>query len=170
MDSRLAAPPRPGMTVEPALRLLDIPEWNDLWDLQHAGEVLAIGDRRGPLAEPDVRHEVPGILLDLARDRLLLVGAAGGGPLVAQLLVCLVGRPAEPALLAVRLMADERHRAADRGGAGPGDEEVPAALIRRGLHGAARHDAAPVRGRELHVDARGAKPLRGDLRGIVHEL
>src|SRR5438105_4563542 len=96
------------MTVE--LGLLDIPEGNDLRDRQDAAQVLAVRDRGGPLAEPDVRHEIPVVLLHLARDRLLLIEARRGGPLVAQLLVHIVSRPAEPAFLAVRLMADEGDR------------------------------------------------------------
>src|SRR4029077_19889028 len=130
------------MTVE--LGLLDIPEWNDLRDRQHAAQVLAVGDRRGPLPEPDVGHEVPIVLLHLARDRLLLLEAARRSPLVAQLLVHVVGRPAEPALLAIRLMPEERDRIADRSRARPSDEEIPAALIRRRLHGAACDHPAPV--------------------------
>src|ERR1043166_8916770 len=77
MDPGFAAARRPGMTTS---ALLDVPERNDLRQRQHAAQVLAIGDRRGPLAEPDVRHEVPIVLLHLARDRLLLVERAGGGP------------------------------------------------------------------------------------------
>src|ERR1043165_7659442 len=167
MDPGFAAARRPGMTTS---ALLDVPERNDLRDRQHATQVLAIGDRRGPLAEPDMRHEVPIVLLHLACDRFLLIDTRGRGPFVAQLLVHLVGRPAEPALLAVRLMADERDRIADRGRTRPGDEQVPAALVRRRLHGAARDHAAPVGGRELHVDADIAQALRHDLCGVVHEV
>src|SRR5688500_1068747 len=35
-------------------RLLDVPEWNDLRDRQHAAQVVAVGDRSHPLAEPHV--------------------------------------------------------------------------------------------------------------------
>src|ERR1043166_617704 len=117
------------MTTE-ELHLLHIPEWNDLRNGEHALEVAAVGDWREELAEPDVRYEVPIVLLHLARDRLLLVEACGGSPFVTQLFVVLIGRPAEPAFLAGRLMADPRDRVADRGRAGPGDEDLPGALVR----------------------------------------
>src|SRR6187551_775636 len=48
-----------GFRDDSVLDLLDIPERNDFGDGQHALQVLAIGDWRSPLAEPDMWHEVP---------------------------------------------------------------------------------------------------------------
>src|SRR5262245_52981755 len=97
-----------------ASRLLHVPPRHHLGYRDEAANVGAIGDRVHPLAEIEMRHEVPGVLLHLARDGLARLERRRLGPLVAELLVLLVRGPAEPALFAVGGVACEGDRAADR--------------------------------------------------------
>src|SRR5437763_110440 len=68
-------------------RLLDVPERNDLRHRQHAFDVGALGGGLHPLAVIELRDEFPGIVLQLAGDRLALLERLGERPFVAQLLL-----------------------------------------------------------------------------------
>src|SRR5436190_19520725 len=94
-------------------------------------ETLEIGaqrDRWRPLPKQRHRHIAPGILLQLAGNRLALIRRGGERPFVAQLLVKVVLGPAEPARFTVAHMADEADRIIEAFARAPGDEDVPAAL------------------------------------------
>ena len=132
-------------------------------------DVGAAGDRRRPLAEQRHRHVAPGILLQLAGDRLALLERGGQRPVVAQLLVQVVLGPAEPAGLAIGGVGDEADRIVEALARAPGDEDVPAALGDRLLDRAPGDDRAPVGGGELGIDAGLLQPLGNEQRGIVHE-
>src|SRR4029077_12400664 len=104
-------PPRKGEGNTPARAapsqltgnaLFHVPEADDLGHADHAGDVLAPGRVAEELPEDDVRPVVPAVLLQVLGDRLTGLQRRRGRPLVAQLLLQLVGRPAEPGLVAVR--------------------------------------------------------------------
>src|SRR4051794_21901416 len=92
-------PPRKG---EGLARLLHVPEGHDLRHADDAGDGLAPGGAAEELAEIEVVDVVPGVRLQFAGDALPVVERLGGRPFVAQLLLAVVRRPAEPGLVAVR--------------------------------------------------------------------
>src|SRR5262245_12986244 len=141
------------MSCPPASRLLRIPERYHTRYRQHARQVFAPCGRLHPLPEPDVRHEIPGILLQFTGNLLLFLQTARNRPLVAQLLVLRIRWPAEPGLLTGGRVAGQRDRIADGITVRPGDEQVPAALIRRGFKGTTVDVAYPIRVRDLLVGA-----------------
>ena len=129
----------------------------------------AAGDRRRPLAKQRHRHIVPGVLLQLACNRLALIERGGERPVVAKLLVQVVLGPAEPAGFAVGRVGDEPDRVVEAFSRAPGDEDVPATLGDRLLDRAPGYDRAPVGCGELGIDAGLLQPLGNEQRCIVHE-
>src|SRR5260221_8154766 len=98
----------------PASHLLHIPPWDDLGHRQDSLDVDALGSGLDPLAVIELRHEFPGIVLELAGDRFALLERRRLRPFVAQLFLFGVGGPAEPRLVAGRRMGGEEDRIADR--------------------------------------------------------
>src|SRR4051812_32765194 len=87
--------------------LLHIPEGHDLGHADHARDGLAPGGGAEELAEIEVLHVVPGVALQFAGDALALLERFRCSPVVAELLLQVVRRPAEPGLVAVRGMGRE---------------------------------------------------------------
>src|SRR5258708_38745354 len=126
------------------LRLGDIPRGPGPRAVEHAGERFTPGARREILAERDVDHLVIGFLLDAGCDLLLLVGRGRTRVSVFQLFDLGVFRPAEPAAVLAPAADRETGDRVHHVGADPvGEEQVPAALLRRLLAGAAGFQRNP---------------------------
>src|SRR6478735_1995491 len=93
--------------VKGRLALLYVPERDQLGHTDQAGEVAQRG-RLEPLPIIHMRHEIPGVLLHVAGDLPALGVIGRGRPFVAEGLMLLVSRPAEPALFAIGGVAGER--------------------------------------------------------------
>src|SRR5205823_1943608 len=101
-------------------------------------------------------------------DLLALVLVRRRAKSVAQLLDLGIARPAEQALIAGRPDPGVQHRIGRADTARGGDEDVPAALGRQVLAGAAGHYAAPLHRLDVDIDAGLAHRLDQHLRRRCH--
>src|SRR5687767_11177896 len=128
-----------------------------------AGDVLAHRIRIDVLAERRVRADLEGAHLDLLGDRFALGVVGLARELVAQLLDLLVAGPAEPGFLAGRAERGVGERAPHVGREPGREEDVPAALRRRLLLRASRHNGVPVHCLQINLEAGLPQQLGGDV-------
>src|SRR2546430_15398191 len=133
----------PGAKAGVRSNLLDIPKGHVGRKREEALDIGAPRDRWRPLSEQGHGDIIPGILLQLAGNRLALIERTGERPLVAQLLVQDVLGPAEPAGFTDGHMGDEADRIVEAFARAPGNEDVPAALGDGLLDGAPGYHGAP---------------------------